>query len=164
MDKSDLEGRGFEAWRLLVQQYSPTGGAYELDSMMALLTQTACKSLHELPGAVAKFERDYKSYERRTGHSFPEEWKVPAFLKLVPKTHISDMRWRFSQGSQDYQSLVASILSYSQHLRFDASFGRGDNDMQVDLLGRTPGWNRASLRSRSPISTWTGSQQCPHWR
>ena len=64
VDKPALEGRGFEAWRILVQTYAPSGGAYELDSMIALMTLHQCKSLHELPGAVAKFERDIDAYER----------------------------------------------------------------------------------------------------
>ena len=123
IDKPELENRGFESWRLLCQQYAPTGGAYELDSMIALMTLHQCKSLLELPGAVAKFERDVTAYERRTGRAFPTEFKVPAFLRMVPKSHASDMRWRFSQGLQDYESLKSSILTYSQHLRFDGAHG-----------------------------------------
>ena len=93
VDKPGLEGRGFEAWRLLSQQYSPSGGAYELDSMTVLLDVKQCKSPHELPGARAKFERDMETYERRSGKAFPEEWKAPAFLRMVPKTHIGEMRF-----------------------------------------------------------------------
>ena len=135
VDKPELEGRGFESWRLLVQQYAPSGGAYELDSMIALMTLHQCKSLHELPGAVAKFERDVGAYEKRTGRAFPAEFKVPAFLRMVPKSHASDMRWRFSQGATDYDSLKQSILTYSQHLRMDGAHARGDNDMHCDALG-----------------------------
>ena len=140
IDKPQLEARGFESWRLLVQQYAPSGGAYELDSMIALMTLHQCKSLNELPGAVAKFERDVDAYERRTGRAFPAEFKVPAFLRMVPKSHASDMRWRFSQGATDYDSLKTSILTYSQHLRMDNAHGRGDNDMQVDALATQDAW------------------------
>ena len=138
IEAPQLEGRGFESWRLLVAQYSPTGGAYELDSMMALMTVHQCKSLSELPGAVSKFERDVEQYERRTQKAFPEEWKIPAFLRMVPKTHASDMRWRFSQGMTSYDQLKSSILTYSQHLRFDAAHGRGDSDMQCDAVAWEP--------------------------
>ena len=58
IDKPALNERGWESWRLLVQQYAHSGGAYELDSMMALMTIHQCKSLKELPGAVARFERE----------------------------------------------------------------------------------------------------------
>ena len=56
VDKPAYADNGWESWRLLVQQYAPSGGAYELDSMMALMTIHQCKSLTELPGAVARFE------------------------------------------------------------------------------------------------------------
>ena len=66
MDKRDLAERGWESWPLLVQQYAPPGGAYELDSMMAPMTIHQCKTLNELPGAVARFLRDVDAYEKRT--------------------------------------------------------------------------------------------------
>ena len=117
-------------------RYNPSGGAYELDSMMALMAMKPVKDLASLPGAVARFERDFRSYEKRSGRPFPEEWKVPAFLRLLPASHAADLRWRFAQGTTGYQDLQASIINYSQHLRFEGSFGRGDNDMNVDALHR----------------------------
>ena len=96
VEKSEHGDNGWESWRLLVQQYAPSGGAHELDSMMAVMIVHQCKSLTELPGAVARFERDVNAYEKRTQRQFPTEFKVPAFLRMVPKSHASDMRWRFS--------------------------------------------------------------------
>ena len=133
--KAEYGENGWESWCLLVQQYAPSGGAYELDSMMALMTVHQCKSLVELPGAVARFERDIDAYEKRTSQAFPPEFKVPAFLRMVPKSHASDMRWRFSQGATDYDTLKSSILTYTQHVRFENSYGKGDTDMQVDAFG-----------------------------
>lgn len=92
LDRPELEGRGFEAWRPLVAQYAPTGGAYELDSMMAFMIVHQCKSLSELSGAVSKFERDVGQDEHRTGKLFPKGWKIQAFLRMVPKLHASDMQ------------------------------------------------------------------------
>ena len=132
VEKHELQDRGFEAWRLLVQQYEPSGGAYELDAMMALMSLNPCRDMAALPGAVAKFERDYKAYERRSGHAFPQEWKAPAFLRMLPRSHAADMRWKFSQGLTNYNEIVASVLSYTQHMRFDGAHSRGDNDMQCD--------------------------------
>ena len=54
--------------------------------MMALMTIHQCKNLHELPSAVAGFERDVDAYERKTMRPFPPEFKVPAFLRMVPKS------------------------------------------------------------------------------
>ena len=78
--------------------------------------------------------RDYRAYEKRSGNRFPEEWKAPALLKLMPKSHLADMRWKFAAGLTNYNALVESVTQYSQHLRFEGSFQRGDNDMQCDLL------------------------------
>ena len=124
IETRDLMDRGFESWRLLVKQYEPSGGAYELDATMALMTLSPCRDMAALPGAVAKFERDYKACEKRTGQKFPQEWKAPAFLRMLPKSHAADMRWKFSQGLTDYNAIVESVLSYSQHMRFDGSFNR----------------------------------------
>ena len=44
IDKANLNENGWESWRLLVQQYAPSGGAYELDSMMALMAVHQFKS------------------------------------------------------------------------------------------------------------------------
>ena len=98
IDKPALNERSWKSWPLLVPQYAPSGGVYELHSMMALMTIHQCKSLNELPGAVARFERDVNAYEKRTLRAFPPEFKFPAFLRMVPKSHASYMRWRFSQS------------------------------------------------------------------
>ena len=78
------EGMGFEAWRQLNKRFNPSGGQFELDMMSALMNPTAAASLPALPGAVDRFERDLRTYESKTGRAFPEEWKVPIFMKLVP--------------------------------------------------------------------------------
>ena len=54
---------------------------------------------------------------------------------MVPKSHASDMRWRFGQGATDYETLKSSILTYTQHVRFENSYGKVDTDMQVDAFG-----------------------------
>ena len=102
---------------------------------MPLMTIHQCKSLTELPGAVARFERDVDAYEQRTQRPFPPEFRVPAFLRMAPKSHASDMRWRFSHGATDYGTLKSTSLSYTQHVRFEGSYGKGDTDMQVDVFG-----------------------------
>ena len=135
IDKPELADRGFESWRILVRQYEPSGGAYELDAMMALMTIKQVRDMSQLPAAVARFEKNYRAYEARTGHTFPQEWKAPAFLRMLPGSHAGEMRWRFSQGLTNYDQIVASVLSYSQHLRHEDSFRR-DNDMQCDSAER----------------------------
>ena len=60
-----LETRGFEAWQLLVKRYAPSGGQYELDAMMALMSLTYVKDVSALPGAISNSERVLALYEKR---------------------------------------------------------------------------------------------------
>ena len=73
VDTPVLEGRGFEAWRILTARFSPSGGQYELDAMLALLERKPAKDTASLPDAITKFERDLELYERRTSKRFPDE-------------------------------------------------------------------------------------------
>ena len=150
VDTPALETRGFEAWRLLVKRYAPSGGQYELDAMMALMSLTAVRDVAALPGAISKFERDLALYERRSGRAFPEEFKIPAFLKLLPKGYERDLKQKFAEGLTDYRKLTEQILTYSQHIRFEGAFGRGDNDMDIGSLD----W--ASLAAEEIVAFYEG--------
>ena len=35
----------------------------------------------------------------------------------------------------DYDTLKSSILTYTQHVRFEGSYAKGDNDMQAHAFG-----------------------------
>ena len=128
VETPDLECRGFEAWRLLVKRYNPSGGQYELDAMMALMNLTAVKDISALPGAISRFERDLKLYEQRSGRPFPEEFKVPTFLKLLPRSHERELKLKFAMGMTNYSELTAQVMGYSQQIRFEGAYARGDND------------------------------------
>ena len=79
-----LEGQGFEAWHLLVQRYSPCGGQYELDAMLALIQRKPVKDSAAIPGAISRLERDMSLYQQRTGRAFPEEWKSQLSYSCCP--------------------------------------------------------------------------------
>ena len=66
---------------------------------------------------------------------FPPELKVPAILRKVPRSHASDLRWRFSKGARVNDTLKSCILAYTQHVRFDSAYSKSDNDMQVEAFG-----------------------------
>ena len=76
--------RGFEAWRLLSKRYDPKSGTFELDRMLRLTNRKQCANLNELPAAVDQMEKDIRSYEARSVNKFPEEWKMPLLIQLVP--------------------------------------------------------------------------------
>ena len=132
-----LEGRGFETWRQLVAKFAPSGGSYEMDMLSAILSPPQAKDLTALPGAIGRFERDWKQWQKQSGEVFPEKFKVTALLKIFPKSlQTDDLKWRFMQGLTDYNSLVESVVTYAQHVRHEGAYKRGDNDMAVDSLGK----------------------------
>ena len=132
-----LEGQGFETWRRLTAKYASTGGQFEIDSLISLLNPKAAKDMAHLPGAIAKFEHDYLQYEKRSGETFPETYKVAALVQIMPKTQAADLKWRFANGISDYNSMVEQIETYSQHLRHESAYGRGEADgRMVDALSK----------------------------
>ena len=55
----------------------------------------------------------------------------------MPKTQAADLKWRFANGLSDYNSMVEQIETYSQHLRHESAYGRGEaDDRMVDLLSK----------------------------
>ena len=81
------DGMGFEAWRQLAKRYSPSGGQFELDMMSRLMNPHKAAKLSDLPAAILRFERDIETYQTKTGRQFPEEWKTPTFLRILPDSH-----------------------------------------------------------------------------
>ena len=96
------DGLGFEAWRQLARRFAPSGGQYELDMMNQLMNPKKAARLADLPGAILRFERDIRTYESRTGRQFPEEWKSPTFLRILPDSHREELVRRFQMGTRDY--------------------------------------------------------------
>ena len=134
VDTKELRGRGFEAWRRLKKRYAPTGGAYDLDALASLTDVSACKDLASLPDALARWERKVESWERQSSERFPENLKIPLFLKMLPKAQRDALRWMFEQGNRKYDTLVSSVLTYAQTLHFEGSFGSGDSDAMIDAV------------------------------
>ena len=142
-----LEGQGFEVWRRLSQKYAPTGGQFEIDSLISLLNPKPAKDLASLPGAIQKFEHDFLMYEKRSGEAFPEKYKVAALVQIMPKTQATELKWRFANGLSNYASMVEQIEQYSQHIRHETAYGRGEgDDRMVDALGHEDWLNKASFR------------------
>ena len=80
---------------------------------MALMTVASVRDLPQSSGAVAKYERDCRLYERRSGRTCPEEFKIPAFLDFLPKYHEADMKWWFASGMTGNNTLKEPVISYS---------------------------------------------------
>ena len=105
--------------------------------MQNLLNQRPVKDVASIPGAIKKFERDLEIYADAVGTPFPEEWKVPTFLQILPKAQASELKLRFAQGLGSYKALTDHLLTYGQQVRMEGAFGRGDNDVDLYSLD----WN-----------------------
>ena len=103
---------GFEAWRLLHKRYAPSGGRHELHRMAALLTRKQCASLSQVPRAVDELEADFRKYNDTTGYTFPEEWKLPLLLQMLPASHKSELEMKFTMGERDYNTMVKNIVRF----------------------------------------------------
>ena len=123
------EGMGFEAWRQLTRRYSPSGGRFELELMSRLMNPQRAAKLTDLPAAILRFERDITAYQTRTGKVFPEEWKTPTFLRILPESHREELERRFQMGQRDYNTLVSMVKGFSEEAWF---MMKGPNDMDVD--------------------------------
>ena len=153
IDTPYLNGRGFEAWRLLNHRYSPCGGQYELDAMLALMQRKPVQNAIQVPGAISKLERDIALYTQRTGKPFPEDWKVPILLQLLPKAQADTLKLRYAEGLTNYRTIVQNLMTFSQTMRFDGAYGRGDNDMDIGAVE----WD--SLTSEQTNAYWTAFQR-----
>ena len=129
-----LEGQGFECWRRLTVKYSPNGGQHEIDAMMALMAPKPARDLAGLGGAIAKFEHDWRQYEKLSGETLPDKLKIGALLKILPPAQASDIKWKFAGGLTSYSAMTEHIETYSQHIRMEGAFARGDNDVDMGSL------------------------------
>ena len=126
--------QGFEAWRQLCRRYTPRGGRHELARMSLLLRPKQCKDLSEVPAAVDVFERSIKAYEERGGSKFPEEFKTPLLLQMLPDKHQEELELKYAMGEKHYSKLLNKIMDLSIEYRFRQQRYRGRNDMEVDAL------------------------------
>ena len=128
--------KGFEAWRLLAHRYNPMGGQLELTKMQHLLHKSAVKSLSELPAAVDAFEKEIDMYNRRNPNNFPEEWKLPILLELIPTSHKRELTTKYTLGERNYKKMRDAIVEFANESRVlkQNQTHRGAADMDVDAM------------------------------
>ena len=99
-DTPGLEGKGFEVWRLLHQQYSPQGATYETDMLQGLMSQTPARDMNTLADSVVKFEYEWRKYEQETHDRLTDKFKASCLLKMFPNNaHTDKSEWKFQQDT-----------------------------------------------------------------
>ena len=137
VEKPGLEGRGFEVWRQLKQKYQPSGGTFEIKCTNALTNPERAKDMAALAEAIDQWEARMIKWEERLGQKFPEIMKIPALIQMVPTSHINEIEWRFATDLKDYDSLVAAMRSYGEHVR--RTKVKDDTRMDIDQVSYSMG-------------------------
>ena len=109
---------------------------------------------------MSRFELDVKLNEKRAGRAFPEEFKIPTVLRLLPKWHERELKLKFAMGFTDYGELTQQIMGYSQQIRFEGAYSQGDNDMDVSSL---EAWE-SFIAHASPQEVSAGHSCRREWR
>ena len=130
-------GHGFEAWRALSRRYDPIGEQFVFDQMTSLLHRDRCKDIAELPGAIERWTRDLSLYERKTGKTLQNEWRVPIIFQMIPKANYSEVKARWQLSAQkDITTFAQELIVFANDLRHEQGRGRGASPMDVDHLAK----------------------------
>ena len=132
---------GLEAWRRVVLQYDPIGESYVIDQMASLMEVRQCSNLTELPAAINKWERMHINYQEKSGgNRFPDEWRIPILMKMIPKANIDEvkLKHKYAQGvDKTYAGFTRILIELANEKRYDnRNKTRGKDDMDVDALAR----------------------------
>ena len=69
--------KGSKCWGQLCKRFNPLGEAYAFDKLTALMHQTRCKAMADLPAAIERWEHKVTKYEERSGETSPVFMKMP---------------------------------------------------------------------------------------
>lgn len=97
-----------------------------------LMSQQKAKDMGKLADSVSRFEYDWRKYEQETGETLSEKFKAAALLNMFPDNAQTDkLKYEHQQGTVGYQQMVDQVISYSQHIRSEHAFRRGDTDAMM---------------------------------
>ena len=165
-----VPGRGFEGWRLLNVRYNSVGEMYSYDKMNAIMRQPMVKNIADLPGAIAKFEKDLKTFRERTDNEFPEMLKLPILIQMIPQSWKKEFeaQFRVPGAERTYESLVGQLLAIGNEERY-LSGKRGPDDMDTDNLEKNfpNGYSQEERQDMyegvEPSDREYTSQEVEHW-
>ena len=140
-----LDGRGFETWRRLKEEFEPRGGPWEVKVMASLMSPPKSRNLAAMYDDVVQWETRVYKWEQRTGKTYPPEFKLTNLNMMIPDEYKEEFDRRFAFESHDYDSLVASLKAYAQQKKYQ-KFGqviekaavKDPNAMDLDVVS----WDR----------------------
>ena len=145
-----LDGRGFETWRRMKEEFEPRGGPWEMKVMASLMAPPKAKSLATMYDEVVQWETRIYKWEQRTGKSYPAEFKLTNLHMMVPDEFKEEFDRRFAFESHDYGSLILSLKAYAQQKKYqrfgqaiEKAASRDPNAMDLDAVDWEKELNKA---------------------
>ena len=125
-----VPGRGFKAWRPINVRFNSVGEMYTFDKMSAIMHQAQVKNISEIPAAIAKFEKDLKTFREITDNEFPEVLKLPILIQMIPNNWKKELeaQFRLAGATRTYDHLASQLLAIGNEERY-MSFG----PLRVDM-------------------------------
>ena len=120
-----MEGRGFETWRKMKEEFEPKGGAYEMKVLQSLMSPARSKNLSTLYDDIRQWETRIFKWEQRTGQQFPQMMKLPGIHLMLRDDFREEFDRRFTFESHDYDTLMTALKQYTQQKnmqKFSMSF------------------------------------------
>ena len=113
-EEPGIDGRGFEAWRRMKEEFEPKGGAYEMKVMQCLMSPSKSKNLASLYDDIRQWETRIFKWEQRTGRSHPGEFKLPGLHLMIPEDFKEDSDRRFTLEAHDCDTARSALKTYAQ--------------------------------------------------
>ena len=151
-------GQGFEAWRLLNERYNSVGEMYTLDKMNSLMHGKVCKSIADMPIAIADFEKNLKVFSERTGETFPNILKLPILMQMVPISWKKEVEahFRVPGATKTYESLSDMLCGVGNEERYKDR-RKDPNDMVLDAAEKEDD-DQDVKYSAAEWAQWTASE------
>ena len=98
---------------------------YTFDKLTSLMHQTAVKSMAEMPAAIDRIEKDIRTFNDRTGETFPEMFKMPILLQLIPPAYKREIEasFRISGADKSYETLSRHLVDQGNEARYRGGKG-----------------------------------------
>ena len=58
-------------------------------------------------------KEDLKLYEATMGKPFPEDFKIPILLQMVPESHKKELQMKYTPGERDFQRMAENISNFA---------------------------------------------------
>ena len=88
-------------------------GNFELTKMNRLISRKLCNNLSDLPAAIDMLEKNLRHYETSMGAEFPQEFKIPMLMQILPEAHRKDLQMKYETGQNEFRIICDNISAFA---------------------------------------------------